>query len=111
MFRKGNAPPQGTHNGCSDLEVEYEGQAPKQPGAEAESPIDYYSQCRSVIDFVESKADRQRVWRSIAENESAGRTMAQWLALRGRDFNLPTTVSEFERQWRAWARNRPRLRP
>ncbi|MEL6498970.1 MAG: hypothetical protein AAGJ54_11495 [Planctomycetota bacterium] len=80
-----------------------------EPEATSVSDIDwFYTQCRSLIDFIESRAASETVWRSIAEHAAAGGEMPDWLAAHGTTHGLPPTVPELEAAWLAWASTRYR---
>ncbi len=62
----------------------------------------FYSQIRGLIDFLVERTNDVTIFGAIAANEARGSTMAEWLQKEGSSHNLPTTVSELDKEWRQW---------
>jgi len=71
----------------------------------ANNAADFYSQVLVFSDFMLARSGTPKVFLSLAESLQGEQSMSDWLATKGKDFNLPPTKAELDDMWQRYQNN------
>lgn len=77
------------------------------PPDEADRAALFYSQSRSLLDYLKHRSQSPRILLAIAEALRGGESFSDWLATAGPGLGLPSDIDALERAWLAWAVDEP----
>lgn len=67
----------------------------------------FYAQARGLADFLLERSGEPTLFADLARSLRSGSDVGDWLRREGPDHGLPTSVSELEEAFLAWARSAP----
>lgn len=73
----------------------------------ADRAVLFYTQARSLLDYLKHRSQSPRILRLIAEALQGGDSFPQWLATAGAGLGLPSDIDALEGDWLAWAHDQP----